>query len=135
MESAAVLVASGEVSLALENLGQWAHVFYTYTLCVELNFTHNLSDPSFFSWNRLVAEYICEFRSLVGKLRHWSERLLVHYFRGSLNQELYHIVVPEGLRLVIQKQLRPPSSYLTSMPDPLPLEVTNLCFISLHLEK
>lgn len=44
-----------------------------------------------------VMEYIQEFSRLVGKLRHWLEQLLVHYFRDSLNTELYYTCLPQGL--------------------------------------
>lgn len=44
-----------------------------------------------------VAEYIREFQKIAGRLRHWSEQLLTHYFRDGLNQELFYMCLPRGI--------------------------------------
>ncbi|KAG8139486.1 hypothetical protein E2320_002250 [Naja naja] len=40
---------------------------------------------------RPAKELVLEFRHLVTSLRHWSERILVHYFQESLDEELLKI--------------------------------------------
>lgn len=42
---------------------------------------------------RPAKEYVGEFQRLTGKLRHWPERLLVHYFKGGLDQEICNAYV------------------------------------------
>lgn len=44
-----------------------------------------------------VAEYIREFRGITGRLRHWPEQLLTHYFKDDLNCELYHTDLTRGI--------------------------------------
>lgn len=38
---------------------------------------------------KLAKEYVQEFRRVASKLRHWSERLLVYFFKESLDWELH----------------------------------------------
>ncbi|ETE56632.1 hypothetical protein L345_17657, partial [Ophiophagus hannah] len=46
---------------------------------------------------RPAKDLVLEFRCLATNLRHWSQRLLVHYFQESLDEELLKICLCHGL--------------------------------------
>ncbi|ETE67941.1 hypothetical protein L345_06266, partial [Ophiophagus hannah] len=46
---------------------------------------------------RPTKELVLEFRCLATNLRHWSQRILVHYFQENLDEELLKICLCRGL--------------------------------------
>lgn len=48
-------------------------------------------------WGRVAKDYVQEFRKIVGKLRGWSKRLLVHQFHMGLDRDLWQACVYRGL--------------------------------------